>query len=307
MGGSGGGYFSGSWGPEELARRARRAEEEARDSEFETSVGKHLGSLLTEYNSRDVDGTNAVLTEVVGDIREQIDGAVTTLFGGSVSRHTYVNGISDIDALVLFSDIGGDASPRALKSLLASCLRDRYGTEAVRVGPLAVTVTLRDKTLQLLPALRSGNSVRIAKDDGQGWARIAPQRFAKALSRHNDRLRGKLVPCIKLVKAIMSDLPEKRRLTGYHVEATAINVFRGYRGPFTTKAMLGHFFEHAGASVLKPIRDTSGQSVHVDGYLGSEGSTGRRVMADILERIGRRIRNADGAGSVGRWMELFGA
>lgn len=58
---------------------------------------------------------------------------------------------------------------------------------------------------------------------------------------------------------------------------------------------------------MKPIRDASGQSVHVDEYLGAANSLPRRIVADTLARIGRRIRNADGAKSVERWRELFGS
>ena len=60
--------------------------------------------------------------------------------------------------------------------------------------------------------------------------------------------------------------------------------------------MLRHFFEQVHQShVTKLIRDSSGQSVHVDEYLGAENSLERRIVADALSRIGRKIRNADGA------------
>jgi hypothetical protein len=116
---------------------------------------------------------------------------------------------------------------------------------------------------------------------------------------------GKLVPCIKLAKAIIATLPEQRQLTGYHTESLAIQVFKDYKGPKTSKAMLRHFFENAPGHVKEPIRDSSGQSVYVDEYLGEANSLGRRIAADALGRIARKIRNADGARSVERWRELF--
>ena len=116
---------------------------------------------------------------------------------------------------------------------------------------------------------------------------------------------GKLVPCIKLAKAIIASLPEKRRLIGYHTESLAIKTFKEYSGEKNTKAMLHHFFEQASAQVRQPLADSTGQSVRVDEYLGSPNSLQRRIVADSMNRIARRMKNADGARSVARWRELF--
>lgn len=305
MGGSGG-FFSGSVDPDELARRTREAEDNTRDDAFETDVGGYLASELAQYNDRDVDGTKAIFDSVKKDLESDIEGAVDLLYGGSISKHTYVDGLSDVDALVLMdrTELRGK-DPAALQRLLADCLRGRYGKDAVYEGVLAVTVTLHDKTIQLLPALRDGKKFKIASYDGKGWSRIDPAGFAKALTKGNKAMDGKLVPCIKLVKAIVGTLPEKRRLTGYHAESLAIQVFKGYDGPKTPKAMARHFFERAPDHVKQPIKDSSGQSVHVDEYLGKANSLQRRIVADALGRIARKIRNADGARSLESWKDLF--
>ena len=254
----------------------------------------------------DAEGIREVLDQIRSDLENEIDGTVDTLFGGSISKHTYVDGMSDVDALVLLNNSElANQSPNKVKSFLADCLRDRYGEDAVRVGDLAVTVNVEDKTIQLLPALRHGKSVKIASSDGKNWSNVNPHGFAHALTKANQRLDGKLVPCIKLIKAIVATLPERRQITGYHAEAMAINVFRGYDGLRTTRAMLRRFFEHASWHVAKPIEDSSGQSVYVDEYLGSANSLERRIVADALGRIGRKMRNADGARSLDRWEELF--
>ena len=70
--------------------------------------------------------------------------------------------------------------------------------------------------------------------------------------------------------------------------------------------MLTHFFEQSATIVKKPIKDSTGQSVHVDGYLGTENSTQRRIVSMALERISRRIRNADGMCSVEQWGKILG-
>ena len=261
---------------------------------------------LADFNDRDIEGTQKVFNQVKSDIENEIEDTVDILFGGSISKHTYVDGISDVDALVLLNNSElANKSPSEAKSFLADLLRDRYGKKAVYEGVLAVTVSLQDKTIQLLPALRHGERVKIASSDGHNWSEVNPKGFANALTKANQSLDGKLVPCIKLIKAIVATLPEKRQITGYHTESMAINVFRGYGGPKTTKAMLKYFFEHASDHVTKPVKDSSGQSIHVDEYLGAENSLKRRIIADALGRIGRKIRNADGAGAPERWKELF--
>ena len=306
MGGSGGGFFSGKTSPEDLVRRTRQAEEQIKDAGFETGVQAFLASELTEYNDRDVEGTRQIFEAVKSDVGEDIEGTVDLLFGGSVSKRTYVDGLSDIDALVLMdrTELSGE-SPKELQRLLATRLRARYGRDAVVEGTLAVTLTRGGKRIQLLPALREGNKFKIAAHDGRSWSLINPSGFAKALTKANHAMDGKLVPCIKLVKAIVATLPEQRRLTGYHAEALAVDLFKGYAGPKTPKAMLRHFFERAPGRVHKPIVDSSGQSIHVDEYLGDANSLQRRIVADSLGRIARRIRNADGARSIQAWKELL--
>jgi len=116
---------------------------------------------------------------------------------------------------------------------------------------------------------------------------------------------GKLVPTIKLAKAIIAKLPEQRQLTGYHTEVLAVSIFDGYAGPKTTKAMLGYFFDKLPTAVRTPRRDVTGQSSYLDDYLGASDSAERRVTADAIDRVARTIRNADGAQSVGMWRELL--
>ena len=128
MGGSGGGYFSGRLAPDDLAKRIRQAEDEVHDDTFETDVGAYLGSLLADFNDRDVEGTREVFDQIKTDLENEIDGTVDTLFGGSISKHTYVDGISDVDALVLLNNSElANKSPNEVKSFLADCLCDRYG------------------------------------------------------------------------------------------------------------------------------------------------------------------------------------
>jgi hypothetical protein len=307
MGGSGGGYFSGRVDPDSLRKRIRDAEDQEQSEAFESQVSEFLGQMLTQCNNRDVEAINADLERIKSDLSKDIDGTVDILFGGSVAKHTYVDGLSDVDSLVVIPtrDASGKP-PEQIKQAFADKLIARYGSDAVTIGDLAVTVQIGGHSIQLLPAVKDGSGLKIANQAGTGWSRISPQRFASKLTRANREQGGKLVPTIKLAKSILGRLPESRRLSGYHVESLAIEAFRGYDGPKTCKQMLRHFFERAGEAVRSPIRDSSGQSVHVDEYLGARNSPVRRIAADTLGRIGRRIKNADGASSLSLWKAVFG-
>jgi hypothetical protein len=69
--------------------------------------------------------------------------------------------------------------------------------------------------------------------------------------------------------------------------------------------MLPHFFEAAKSLVLRGIRDVSGQSTHVDEYLGSDNSEMRQQVSHLLGGITKRMRTASAAASRDQWEELF--
>lgn len=306
MGGSGG-YFSSSSDADELARKVRQAEQSTQDESYVGQVNEYLGSLLSAYNARDHEGTTRVLDEIKREIEADLDTTIRLLFGGSVAKRTYVDGLSDVDMLVCVDKSVSDSlSPSELKNEFAQTLIARFGRDAVEVGDLAVTLNHFGFKIQLLPAFRRGTEFAISSSDGTKWAKIAPQRFAQKLTKMNQQLSSKLVPTIKLAKALLAQLPPQRQLTGYHVEALAINAFRKYEGKLTTKDMLAHFFDRASSLVERPIVDSSGQSVHVDEYMGESGSLERRIAGDTMARFHRRIMNADGARSIEAWHGLFG-
>ncbi|HEV8620104.1 MAG TPA: CBASS oligonucleotide cyclase [Nitrospiraceae bacterium] len=307
MGGSGGGYFRGGADPGDLARRLRDTEAQARDESYETGVNQQLGEFLKDFNSRDSAATREVLDDVREELRDEIGGTVDLVYGGSVSRHTYLEGLSDTDALVILDpDNVARQSPQRLRDRFAQRLRELYGDDNVKVGDLAVTVTVRGKEVQLLPTMRDGEGYRIAAPDGRSWSKINPRAFAEKLTQANRAQDGKLIPTIKVTKAIVATLPKQQQLTGYHIESLAIEAFKNYEGQRTYKAMVAHFFERATELVKAPIVDRSGQSVYVDEYLGAANSQGRRVVSQALQRVQRKLQNADASKSVDAWAELVG-
>ena len=305
MGGSGGGYFKGSGDPGHLAQSLRDTEAQAGDEGYETAVNQLLGEFLKDFNSRDAQGTREVLDHLKAELGDEIDETVDLVYGGSVSRHTYLDGLSDTDVLVVLDpDDIGYKSPNQLKHRFAQRLGDIFGGDNVKVGDLAVTVTVSGKEIQLLPAMREGEGYRIAMPDGQSWSKINPRAFAEKLTQTNRAQDGKLVPTIKVAKAIIATLPKQQQLTGYHLESLAIDAFKNYAGKRTYKAMVTHLFESAAKLVKEPIVDRTGQSVYVDEHLGQSNSTERRLVSQALQRVHRKIQNADASKSVETWSGL---
>ena len=306
MGGSGG-FFGSYTKPEDLARRVRESEGKTEDQQYESQVSQIMGDLLAQFNSRDVDLTSKHLEVIKNALDKAIDGTIDLLFGGSVAKHTYVDGMSDVDSLVLLNNSElKNKSPQEVKDYFFEQLKQRFPKTEIKNGTLAVTVSFQDQEIQLLPALRAGSNLKIANSEGTGWTTITPGVFNNILTDMNKRLGCKLIPTIKLAKSIIQGLPENRQLKGYHVEALALKVFEGYSGPMTNKSMLKHFFSEASKHVMSPIAEITGQSTHVDSYLGPAGDLQRRIVADSISRLGRRMQNADGARSVDQWKDILG-
>jgi len=306
VGGSGGGeggYRSLRPEIEQLVAQAR-----ARESErLNTQINEFLAEVLAGFNGRDVDLTNRRLDSISG-ILEEIVAVERVLFGGSVAKHTEVDGISDVDALVILdrADLAG-SSPAEVRAAFYAELDARLPrseVESVRAGKMAVTVIFRDGLeIQLLPAMQTGRKVVIGAFDGPGWIEINPKRFQSALTNANKRLGRSLVPAIKLLKSINADLPSQKQMKSYHIEALAVDAAKSYEGPRTPREVLIHLCGHAADRVLHPIADVTGQTRRADEYLGDQGSMQRRILAQALAGIRRRL---EAASSLDEWKAIFG-
>ena len=290
---------------DDFEKQLRETEGQKEATEFQTQVNEFLGTLLSDFNQRDVNGVNKALDQVEQALASEFE-AVELRFGGSVAKHTYIDGLSDVDALLLLppQEVGG-MSPQEVKALCEKKLASKFGRENVHAGNLAVTVKYGDHELQFLPAMRAGDGFKICGEGGASWSKIHPREFAAALTRANQESGNKLVPVIKLAKGIIAQFPDQRRMSGYHVEALAVEAFKDYKGRQVYAEMLQHFFSEAAQRVLKASADVTGQSDYVDEYLGTANSLSRRAVADSCERIARKIQNANGAQSVEMWKTLF--
>jgi hypothetical protein len=306
MGGSGGGGYFSSRTPDEVRSELRKEEERTLDQTFDVEIAEKLGELLADANVRDADAHSAALEQIKKAIEADLEGSVEPRFGGSVRKRTYVDGISDVDMLVILRDpaLKSKGPQRVLDYFERKIRKDLADWEISRDN-LAVTVKKGNQEIQLLPAVRTEGRTQIAAARSDRWSDINPEAFFRKLSETNERYGRKIVPVIKLAKIINARQPETLQLTGYHLESMAIEAFKGYKGPANPKAMLEHFIDRSRSLVLAPIKDSTGQSVHVDEYLGNANSQDRKAVAATLDRIFRRMKNADVLKSKEQWMELL--
>ena len=303
MAGSGGGPFRNR-APERLTELVRSQE----SKEFDAELSQFLGDLLAAANSRDVPLVNERLAEIRKHLEDTVDDELNMILAGSVAKHTFVDGLSDIDSLLIIDKTEFEGhSPSTVLDRMTELLKKRLlNVDQVSHGQMAVTVTYPDgMIIQLLPAMRTRGKLRIPSPDHDAWSTIEPAGFREALTTRNAECGGKLVPTIKLAKAVIGTLPKGQQLSGYHMESLAIAAFKDYKGPKTTSAMLPTFFQRAKDLVLQPITDRTGQSIHVDEDLGPAGSESRQKASHILNQIAKRMRNATGASSTAQWREIF--
>ena len=222
---------------------------------------------------------------------------VQTMFGGSVRRGTDVGGLSDVDALLIVDESSlRNQSPSDVIEYVREVVQRHVFFDTVRAGKLAVTLNYPDgNETQLLPALStSGGGIRIAESGSTGWSNVVRfEALAEELSSVNQATDGRVTPTIKLAKA-MADCHisrQDKKITGYHVESLAIEAFKDYQGPLNPKNMLIHLFTHSMTAVMKPIADSTGQSRHIDGYLGRAQSKLRQGASTHFGQMRAKVRS----------------
>lgn len=307
--GGGGGYTGSS---DNYKRQLEQSRSVSEDASFESDVNRMINERLKAYNDRDSEQFKDHLDEIKDIIEARFAGAIQLKFGGSVSKHTYVDGLSDADILMLInnSELAGYPPDKVLsyvKRELSGKLRD---VEDIKTGSMAVTIKFRDGSeIQLIPAVSTPTGYKVPRMHSNEWSKVVrPDKFAQKLTEVNQSCGGKVIPVIKLVKGVNANLPEDQQLTGYHIESLAIEVFKKYPKelPNTPKVMLKHFFKQASERVTTPITDSSGQSVHTDDYLGAVNSPQRLRAQRTLGRIHTSMQNADNVRSRDAWEKILG-
>ena len=119
----------------------------------------------------------------------------------------------------------------------------------------------------------------------------------------NKMNNNKVVPVIKLVKKLFSSMPQQYQLSGYHVEAMAVEFFSTYNGRNTLYDMTKHYLDASIKRVLRPITDITGQSHLIDSDLGAIDSLKRQHISHHIKDIAGRFSGSD---AVSVTKELFG-
>ncbi len=308
-----GGSFGGGWpqkgggsSPDEILRRASSEEDK---STYEGQTNVYLQDLLADFNNRNAEQIKRHLETIEDKLNKEDIGSFSLYFGGSIKKYTYVDGLSDVDVLAKINDTSlTDKSPAYVLDYFAQKIREKLPNTDIKVGKLAVTVTFSDgHQIQILPSINTASGIRIPAGVGNKWSNVInPEKFASKLTNVNKANNNRVVPTIKLFKAINKQLPEDAQLSGYHIESIAINAFRYYEGSTSYKAMLMHLCKYASEAVLQPIKDSTGQSINVDNKLGPAGSYARQKASASIERIHNKMKIADSENSLQDWRELFG-
>lgn len=266
----------------------------AQASQHEIEMNEFLEDLLKDYNKRDVDAIRTHLNEIEKVLGREIEGLDRILFGGSISKNTFIEGASDVDALVILDRAKyKDATPKELQNAFAKMLQQRFPRTEIKCGSLAVTIKFKDYEIQLLPALRNNGKLQIASNDGACWSTsINSAKFTEKLTATNKINSNKVVPVIKLAKSLLSNLPSKYQLSVYHVEALAVDAFSTYNGRCTLYDMTMHFLNYSTKRVLTPMSDVTGQSGIIDDNLGIARSITRQKLSGHIKDIAGRFLGA---------------
>ena len=241
------------------------------------NFNEYCEALLVRYNRRNTQAVTRHLESLCNILRQEGNRVLQTMFGGSVRRRTYVTGLSDVDVLLIVNQSSlANQPPKRVIEHVRETIQSHLPLNAVRAGNLAVTVTYADgMEIQILPAIRTTTGgIRIAEPGRTRWSNVVqPENFARELTEVNQARNGRVVPVIKLAKA-MADCyitRSSRKFSGYHLESLAIDAFRNYRGPQDPKSMLIHLLTDSMTAVKRPIADSTGQS----GYLGRVPGAGK--------------------------------
>jgi len=140
-GGRGGGGEDGTTSLDDLEQKAH---DYVDSSEYEIEINNYFQDLLKDFNDRDVDGIKKHLETIIAALETEID-IINLLFGGSIQKHTYINGLSDVDILAILDDASyKNMTPNEVLKKFSDRLKQRLPNTQISTGNLAVTIEFTD-------------------------------------------------------------------------------------------------------------------------------------------------------------------
>ena len=274
-----------------------------------TSVNNRIREKLKELNYRDTKQIRTHLNTINAALNKDDSGKINLILGGSLQKHTYVHGISDVDVLAKIdkSDMR-DLPPKKILKNFTKRLQTRLPTSKIKKGKLAATVKFltSGREFQVLPTFPTENGIKLNNGNGKTWGDpIIPSKFTSKLTQINEENAYLVIPVIKIFKSITNALPEDMQLKGYHLENISTRAFNHYKGCKTPKDMLVHLTRYTSKAIKKPIRDVTGESDYLDSYLGRAQSQRRKNIHKALQIILRRMKRADSEVSLEKWDKLL--
>lgn len=276
---------------------------------FYPELNELLSKKLSNFNSRDTEQINQHLDTILKALESEIEGPLKLIFGGSIKKYTYVNGLSDVDMLVVLNNSElANKNPKEVMDYFKVKIEQRLPNSEISVGNLAISVKFKstDIEIQLLPAIKTKTGLKISDLGLNKWSNvIKPDKFASRLTEINKQNIGRVVPVIKLFKSINEKLPNDIKMSGYHIEALAIKAFENYKGETKYSEMLRSICKQAKSLVLHPIEETTGQTDLIDSKFGPRNSELRIKLSNHLNRIVNKMDLATASQSKKSWEALL--
>lgn len=294
MGGGGSGYGGGRrGGGGSNTAAAARARDQTNRSEAKVQEEQALREILARTQRPDDTKVREQARAAAKELnRESPDLRAIPTLGGSGAKGTYVEGISDHDIVVRVSPEDSGKGPREILHSLAAKLKRLHPNADVMIGRMAVTVKEGGRELQYVPAKRDGRYIRLPIPGQDTWGNQAqPRKFVNKLNRTDARLDGGVKEAIRAFRIAQEKyLKPEERLDGYHVESIALLAFRSYPTGRSRAQMAEDMTRAAASLVRKPIKDRTGQSLHVDEKLGEPNSAARQQASHALRSLADEMK-----------------
>ncbi|MDB5059553.1 MAG: nucleotidyltransferase protein [Chloroflexi bacterium] len=177
----------------------------------------------------------SVVAERQRGVRSALDRELVVkkdVLTGSYARKTLIGPLAkaDVDVLIVLDRQYEDRGPRQVVELVRRVLRDTYPkTLAISRNGQAVTITFSDFVVDVVPAFRNHwwfggpYPYRICDSGKDAWMETDPGKHSTISGDANGVHGGKLVPCIKQLKAWNRTVGSPLR--SFHVEVLAWEIF----------------------------------------------------------------------------------
>jgi hypothetical protein len=235
------------------------------------------------------------ISEYLDDLLEECTDSCRRVFAncefsisGSLWKHTFAFGVSDIDVLCAFNS--RELSPNHVVSRLASAFSSTrtpiiaHQTHVTLPSPFGVTI-------DIVPVVVDSGEIALIHSSGGRWVRARPELFATVLQQANLSSQNTLKPSIRVLKSLLSRCSSAPLLKGHHIEAICVHAASEFAGTFKITTLLEFILSQLPRLANLHFVDTSGQLQFIDDYLGASDSDERCRLSAYLTDY--RARMAD--------------